>query len=101
MFKIIDGRGFTMTFANGYEISVQFGPGCYCQHRYAPINAHHRTDFADRVWDCEDAEIAVIRPDGSFLRLGFDTVRGWVKSDEVAAIIAALASDPESLAVTD
>lgn len=101
MFKIIDGRGFTMTFANGYEISVQFGPGSYCQHRYAPINAHRITGFVDRMWGCEDAEIAVIRPDGSFLRLGDDTVRGWVKSDEVAAIVAALASDPESLAVTD
>jgi hypothetical protein len=32
MFKIIDGKGFHITFQNGYTVSVQFGPGNYCDN---------------------------------------------------------------------
>jgi hypothetical protein len=31
-FKITDGKGFHITFENGYTISVQFGPGNYCDN---------------------------------------------------------------------
>ena len=30
MFKITDGKGFHMTFANGWTVSVQWGAGNYC-----------------------------------------------------------------------
>ena len=32
MFKITEGKGFHITFANGYTVSVQFGPDNYCDH---------------------------------------------------------------------
>jgi len=32
MFNITNGKGFTMTFANGWTVSVQFGGLNYCQH---------------------------------------------------------------------
>ena len=30
MFKITEGKGFHMTFANGWTVSVQWGSGNYC-----------------------------------------------------------------------
>ena len=32
MFCITDGKGFHITFENGYTVSVQFGPGNYCDN---------------------------------------------------------------------
>ena len=32
MFRITNGKGFHITFANGYTVSVQFGPANYCDH---------------------------------------------------------------------
>lgn len=37
MFKITDGKGFHVTFANGWTVSVQFGPGNYADNYSAPI----------------------------------------------------------------
>jgi hypothetical protein len=35
MMKITAGKGFQITFANGYTVSVQWGPGNYCDnHSY-------------------------------------------------------------------
>ncbi len=31
-FFITGKKGFHITFANGYTVSVQFGPGNYCEH---------------------------------------------------------------------
>ena len=32
MFKISGGKGFHVTFENGWTVSVQFGPGNYCDN---------------------------------------------------------------------
>ena len=32
MFKITDNKGFHITFPNGYTVSVQWGPGNYCNN---------------------------------------------------------------------
>lgn len=37
-FKITSGKGFHITFDNGYTVSVQFGPYSYCDH-YGEENA--------------------------------------------------------------
>jgi hypothetical protein len=34
MFNITQGKGFHITFANGYTASVQWGKGNYCTNRY-------------------------------------------------------------------
>ena len=31
-FRITEGKGFQITFANGYTASVQFGSGNYCSN---------------------------------------------------------------------
>lgn len=37
-FRITDNRGFHITFENGVTVSVQFGPGNYCDNYDAPFN---------------------------------------------------------------
>ena len=36
-FKITEGKGFCITFENGYAVSVQFGGGNYCSNYNDPI----------------------------------------------------------------
>lgn len=98
MFRIQQGKGFHITFANGYTISVQFGPGNYCDH-------HGVWEFSEEGFrrcgeeGSRTAEIAVINPEGNFVRIEpNDSVRGWVSPDEVAAIIAMIATNPEACA---
>jgi hypothetical protein len=34
MFATTRNKGFHITFDNGWTVSVQFGPGNYCEHHY-------------------------------------------------------------------
>lgn len=71
-------RGFQMTFANGWTISVQFGPGNYCSNRdYTPYPKLYN--------ECKNAEIALIDPDGNldYNPEWHDQVKGFVTPDEV------------------
>ena len=96
MFAITQHKGFQLAFANGYQVSVQFGAGNYCDRKY---DGFFEAITSDR-WESGDAEVAVLRPDGSLLRLTkWDTVRGYASPDEVARIIALVATNPEALAV--
>lgn len=92
---ITGGKGYNMTFANGYSVSVQFGMGNYCSNRYSgPVDR-------DGVFHaCDNAEVAVFDPEDNMVRLSaHDMVLGYQSADEVAAIIAAVATNPESLRV--
>lgn len=92
-FNIFMGKGFAMTFENGHTVSVQFGPGNYCDkssiHNYdepAKVAAAHGS------WESTTAEVASWGPDGAWTTKQFfqghnDDVRGWLKADEVAAFI--------------
>ena len=62
-------EGFTMTFANGYTISVQFGNGNYCSR-----------DDNNRA---KTAEIAIWDKDGTWYNFGSDTVKGYCSPDEI------------------
>lgn len=90
-FRITSHRGFQFMFENGWTVSVQFGPGNYCEH-------HHRS-FADPEpkatddWRSKDAEVAVWhdRAEG-FLKIDdFDTVVGWLDPEKVAALLNTVA----------
>ena len=78
MFKLMKtdfNTGFQMTFANGWTVSVQWGPNNY---------------IADRR--CGDksvnAEIAAWSENDNWYRFENDTVKGWCKPDEVADFMA-------------
>lgn len=95
-FTITGGKGFHMTFANGWSVSVQFGPSNYCEHKHdrsfrSIPDGHHSMD----------AEVAVLRPDGKMARLGTGgTVQGWLSPDRVARLLTAVSSGTFVEAVT-
>jgi hypothetical protein len=89
-FQSTFNRGFKITFENGWTISVQFGPGYYCEHR---------DDSACRpegVYSSKDAEIAIIT-DNYRIWLDLTTlspstddstdIKGYVTPDELPRYI--------------
>ena len=85
--------GFSMTFKNGWEISVQFGDSHYCSNRMKGEGSRRSTtaevaifapnkDGFPREWWSYDEDIGdvVEQPDESF-------VNGWLTTDQVANII--------------
>lgn len=63
MFKITHGKGFHITFENGYTVSVQWGPGNYADNYY------QSSDEAREAGEkgSETAECAVWHKDGDLL----------------------------------
>ena len=85
MFKITGKKGFHITFKNGYTVSVQFGPGNYCDN--------YDRNFED-VELCgkqgsSTAECAVWASDGEMIkRPGWnDTVSNRSTPAEVLALL--------------
>jgi len=97
MFQITGGKGFTMTFANGWTISVQFGTGNYCENRSLDEDGRRLDEglteyFARRDREVgergsADAEIAVWNHEKKWVNFGGDTVSGWLSPDDVAEVI--------------
>ena len=85
-------HGFTMEFPNGWIISVQWGPGNYCEiPRDNPTEINHLTEIG-HAWDGQHhdyesrtAEIAVMHKNHKrFYPLSkHDDVRGWQTVEEV------------------
>ena len=76
-------KGYQMTFKNGYSISVQFGPGNYCERQNADYYAPAKALKNNENWRSETAEVAIFNPDGTF----DGDVQGWLSTDEVADLI--------------
>ena len=75
-------QGFTMTFKNGYSISVQFGSGNYCSNKHLARSNQHSLD------SCANCETAIFKPNGKFLKYKGDDVQGFQTADDVAETIA-------------
>ena len=94
MFKITQGKGFHITFANGWTVSAQWGIGNYTSDRGMGIP----TDENQRAQGEEGRELVEIAAwkiaegdENTDLNWGNDTVVGWVSSDAVAHVMSALA----------
>jgi len=84
-FRAIAGKGFQITFSNGYKISVMFGAGNYADNKFNdPQEAYNNPPNEQ---NSKTAEIAVFNPDDEFVNLGGDDVLGYVSPDFVAALI--------------
>ena len=89
-------KGFRMTFKNGFAISVQWGPGNYCEKKDEDFDK----PMDERFWESCNTEIAVIDTNNrmqenstaGMILLGRDTVEGWVSADQVAKVIAIVQS---------
>lgn len=84
MLSISQHKGFQLKFDNGWTVSVQFGPGNYCERNSTEYNAPKLTD----KWDSATAEVAAWNADGVWFDFGCDKVQGHLTADEVAAFIA-------------
>lgn len=92
-FRITSGKGFHITFANGWTASVQFGPGNYCGHHHAEFADTHR--LAER--GSPDAEIAAWPEGGGMMAFdGGDTVKGWNDPADVLAFLNEIAAKPRT-----
>ena len=65
MFLITAGRGFQITFENGYKVSVQFE---------VLLSEGNRTRWTDAFPESATAETALISPRGTFIRY---SAGGW------------------------
>ncbi len=90
-FAITEHKGVRITFANGFSVSIQWGPCNYGSH-------HDTWDFmaprkAD-VWGAEEAEVAVMAPGGGFFRLPGedDDVIGYRTPADVLEILNKVAA---------
>lgn len=72
-------NGFQITFENGWTVSVQFSWCNYCSNQH---KKHHT------IYSSSDAEIAAWDENGVWYRFENDTVKGWVKADEVVDFMA-------------
>ena len=83
-FQITNHKGFRMGFKNGFEISVQWGPGNYCERKDEDFNKPQE----ERFWESRTAEIAIFNSkDNSMITLGNDNVDCWLTPDKVAKVI--------------
>lgn len=82
-FKITQGKGFHITFDNGWTASVQWGTGNYCSNRN--LNIHYTTELDKEVGatGSEDAEIAAWDKSGNWYNFGADEVKGYVTPNKV------------------
>ena len=84
--------GFAMTFENGWTISVQWGPGNYCNRQNSDENPFDGT-FHDYI--SPTAEIAAWDKNGKWTQLSsHDDVKGWLSVNDVYEYMAMI-SHPE------
>ena len=82
MIAITQGRGFHLTFDNGWTISVQIGHGNYCANQDKGPYDNAKPEPSP------DAEIAVWGADGNMVELVHDVVHGWVPTEDIGNAIA-------------
>lgn len=95
MFKISGGKGFQMTFSNGWTVSVQWGINNYCEHYNRTTRSGENLDTVQRDVGAEGsntAEIAAWDKDKNWHKFEDDTVMGWVHPDQVANFITLIAN---------
>jgi hypothetical protein len=100
-FKITDGKGFHMTFENGYTVSVQWGGGNYCDNYDEEIGGDRN---AVGKKGCRDAEVAVWGQDGDLIDhpdFGGDTVGARFTVARVLELMIWAASQSQSGAKHD
>ena len=80
MISINENKGFSITFSNGWTVSVQIGVMNYCSNRDLETNPTWAECSSSKP--CPNAEIASFKGD-EWHDFGSDTVKGWCKPDEI------------------
>jgi len=88
-----NNNGFSITFPNGLTLSTRFGYGNYCENRNDELERglYNKGVSGRGMYEsisCNDAEIAVIRDDGKFIKgVDGESVKGNVKIEEWLGIL--------------
>jgi hypothetical protein len=91
MFKITQGKGFHMTFANGWTVSVQWGSGNYCpNHRVLP-SEWTPSAYGEMQRKLGEAGVPVAEV-GWWKGSGEMEVAGYMSPDEVLSLMVELAA---------
>ena len=91
MFRITGGKGFHITFDNGWTVSVQFGPGNYCDNY--DENDHEKAGAQGST----TAECAVWGPDKKIVSApdwDEETVSNRTRANDVLELMKWAASQP-------
>lgn len=101
-FKITSGKGFHITFDNGWTVSVQFGAANYCSgrdtDRYMSVSGEdlEALDREHGHFGSRSAEVAAWGPDGKLIEIESDTVAGWKDPTWVLAFMNEIAAKPSA-----
>ena len=93
MFRITEGRGFQMTFANGWTVSVQWGAGNYCpNHHVLPSEGMYTESAYEAMQRKLGAVGSPVAEVGWWKDSGDVEVSGYMSPDEVLALMVELAA---------
>ena len=96
MFESCSNKGFRITFANGYALSVQWGPINYCTNRDINANWDIAMSTEDGLWESETAEVAVYDPNNKIINMAdrdnnVEQVHGHVHADGIVDLMTLVA----------
>jgi hypothetical protein len=94
MFRSCQNKGFQITFDNGWTVSVQFGPGNYCEHHHSMGIMAYEAPQKTTLWEAMQAEIAAWNSRNQWLPFEYDTVAGYKSPAEVLAFINRVSALP-------
>ena len=102
MFTITRGKGFHITFENGWTVSVQWGPGNYCDHRYTAFDSPDDTRIMPQFWESKTAEVAAFKDRDKWYIFPGDeglttSVKGYMTPKEVLEFMVMIANIPTSI----
>jgi len=83
-------RGFSITFNNGYRVSVQFAPSNFCENYSLSTDPVTVREEPTKFNSSSNAEVAVLAPNGNFVRMyrnQIDDVMYEVSPDLLSRII--------------
>lgn len=92
MFTATNNKGFEITFANDWTVSVQWGTANYCAAQNT--KAQYGQKINTQLWSSETAEVAAWDADHSLYLFGTNDVKGWMTADEVLALMVEIAAMP-------
>lgn len=91
MFSITGGKGFQITFENGYTVSCQFGANNYCENYYRHLEPDYQygEERLKDIYSSKDCEVAIWnKKDGRnwvtgkiVKALGMDSTEDMVQAD--------------------
>lgn len=88
MFKITGGKGFHITFANEYTVSVQFGGGNYGDNYDDEISTDGNIQSGKH--GSSTAEVGIWNKDGELIAhpdFEGNSVKGWLSADDVLELM--------------